>query len=261
MSVNSSLPSVRMTSLPLIALALLLDLVGAGAPAWWLAGQSLDLLLAIAHVTASQPGAVKLVPHIGLPAVLFFVAGSLWLALWRGRARLAGFAPVAIGSFLLVTTAAPDILVARDGRDVGLVGEGGRLFVLRDKPGSYAQDNLVELAGTKAEAIDLEQWPGARCSPDFCSLPVRKGSRSWFILISRSHELIDERALAAACERADIVISERWLPRSCRPRWLKSDRRFLAQSGGLAIYLDKGEVEMVAEGQGSHGWWKGATGD
>lgn len=255
-----AIPLVTFVSMPLIAVALLLDLLGAGAPAWWLAGQSLDFLLSIAHLTASQPGAVKLVPHIGLPAVLFFVAGGLWLALWRGRARLAGFGPVLVGSFLLATTAAPDILVARDGADVGLVGEDGRLFLLRDKPGSYAQDNLVELAGTEAAPIDLERWPGARCSPDFCSLPVQKGERSWFVLISRSRELIDERAVAAACERADIVISERWLPRSCRPKWLKSDRRFLERSGGLAIYLDKGEIETVAQGQGSHGWWKGASG-
>tara|TARA_B100001179_G_scaffold186931_1_gene142936 strand:- start:1052 stop:1273 length:222 start_codon:yes stop_codon:yes gene_type:complete len=73
--------------------------------------------------------------------------------------------------------------------------------------------------------------------------------------------MIDERALAAACEKADIVISDRWLPGSCRPKWLKSDRRFLEENGGLAIYLDDHVIETVAEHQGSHGWWKGATGN
>ena len=66
-----------------------------------------------------------------------------------------------------------------------------------------------------------------------------------------------ERALAAACERADIVVSDRWLPQTCRPRWLKADGRMLAESGGLAIVLDRKRVARVADSQGEHGWWKG----
>ena len=67
---------------------------------------------------------------------------------------------------------------------------------------------------------------------------------------------IEERALAAACERADIVVSERWLPRSCRPRWLKADARYLEESGGLAIVLDEPSLRTVAEGEGQHPWWQ-----
>ncbi|HYD25249.1 MAG TPA: ComEC/Rec2 family competence protein, partial [Croceibacterium sp.] len=83
-----AIPLVTFVSMPLIALALLLDLVGAGAPVWWLAGQSLELLLGIAHFTAGQPGAVRLMPQMGGGTFALFVAGGLWLALWRGRARL-----------------------------------------------------------------------------------------------------------------------------------------------------------------------------
>ena len=43
--------------------------------------------------------------------------------------------------------------------------------------------------------------------------------------------------MAAACAAADIVISDRWLPRECVGRWLTIDRDSLAESGGLAIYL------------------------
>ena len=75
--------------------------------------------------------------------------------------------------------------------------------------------------------------------------------------MSRSRGLIEERALAAACERADIVVSERWLPRTCRPRWLKADGRMLAETGGLAIVLDGQKVAKVAQSQGDHGWWRG----
>lgn len=41
---------------------------------------------------------------------------------------------------------------------------------------------------------------------------------------------------AAGCAAADVVISERWLPRECVARWLTIDRDTLEQSGGLALY-------------------------
>ncbi len=251
-----AIPLVTFISMPLIAIALLFDLLGLGAPFWWLAGQSLDLLLAIAHTTASQPGAVKLVPHIGLTTVMVFVAGGLWLALWRGKARLLGLLPALVGVLMLLSARAPDILITRDGRDVGLVGEEGELFVLRDSPGSYAQQNIGELAGTKAAPLSMTRWPGARCSNDFCSLPMTREGRTWHLLVARTRQRIDERALASACEKADIVIADRWLPRSCKPRWLKADGRFIAGNGGTALYLAEERTDTVASRQGQHGWWE-----
>lgn len=255
-----AIPLVTFLSMPLIALALLFDLAGLGKPFWWLAGQSLDLMLWIAHFTAGQPGAVKLIPQMTMPIVLLFAAGGFWLALWRGRARLLGLLPAAAASLALYLTPVPDILIAADGRHVGIVGEDERLLVLRDTESDFTRDNLLELAGVEGDPLPLDQWPGAQCSRDFCALTLNRGGRDWHLLMSRSADIVTERALAAACERADIVVSDRWLPRSCAPRWLKADRRFLSANGGTAITLNrKGDAYMrtVAEGEGDHGWWRG----
>lgn len=252
-----AIPLVTFASMPLIALALALDLVGLGAPAWWLVGKSLDLMLWIAHFTAGQPGAVKLVPQMGYGTLALFVAGGLWLALWQGRARLLGLVPAIVATLLLVATPVPDILISGDGRHVGITGEDQRLLVLRESRSSFTRDNLSELAGFDGEPLPLEHYPGARCTPEFCVMTLKRGGREWSVLMSRNRELVTERALAAACERADIVVSDRWLPRSCKPRWLKADRRTLAQSGGLAIVLEDQHVTTVAEAQGHHGWWRG----
>ncbi|GMM94419.1 ComEC/Rec2 family competence protein [Qipengyuania sp. MTN3-11] len=254
-----AIPLVTFVSMPLIAFALLLDTMGIGAPVWWLVGLSLDLLLGLAHFTAAQPGAVKLVPQMGLGTLLLFVAGSLWLALWRGRQRFWGLAPAGIGAALLAATPTPDVLVTRDGRHVGIVGEDERLLVLRESRSDYARDNLSELAGVAAEPLPLDQWPGARCSPEFCVLTLERAGRGWTLLMARSNEMVEERALAAACDRADIVVADRFLPRSCRPRWLKADRRFLQREGGLAIYLERPRLVTVAQSQGAHGWWRDAS--
>ena len=255
-----AIPLVTFVSMPLIALALLLDTVGLGAPAWWCVGISLEALLGLAHFTASQPGAVKLMPQMGPWTIALFVAGGLWLALWQSRARLLGFIPAALGVLLLLLTPIPDVLIGRDGRHVGITLGDGRLLSLRDTKSSYARDNLLELASVTAEPIPIAEWPGARCSPEFCLITLARGTREWTLLMARNNDLIEERALAAACDRADIVVASRYLPRSCQPRWLRADKRFLQNHGGLTIDLVNASYTDVASSQGAHGWWRGKGG-
>jgi competence protein ComEC len=251
-----AIPLVTFVAMPLVALALALDLVGLGGPIWWLAGQSLDLLLGLAHLVSGLPGAVKLAPPVPIAALLIFAAGGLWLALWHGRQRLWGLGPAVLATGWMLFAPVPDILVARDGRDIGITGEGDQLLVLRRGEGGYAQDSLLEIAASAAAPVALGDWTGARCTEDFCALELDRGGRNWRLLVSRSRNLVEERALAAACEKADIVISDRYLPRACRPAWLRLDRRFLQREGGTAIYLAQERLDTVAERQGAHGWWR-----
>ncbi|MCT2399518.1 ComEC family competence protein [Novosphingobium sp. HK4-1] len=256
----AAIPLTTFVVMPLIAIALALDLLGAGAPAWWLAGHAIDLLMGLAHWIATRPGAVSLMPAMGNGAFLLFVAGGLWLGLWNGPVRLLGLFPAAVGTLMLALMTPPDMLVTGDGRHVGLVGDGGeRLFVLRDSRSGYVRDNFSELAGLTGEVVPLRQWPGAQCNRDFCTVPVRRDGRIWNVLIARGRDRVPERALAAACDKADIVIADRWLPYSCRPKWLKADRAMLSRTGGMAIDLAQGRITTVAQGQGAHGWWRPGT--
>lgn len=249
-----AIPLTTFVSMPLIALALLLDLAHAGAPVWWLAGMSLDLLLAIAHLVARQPGAVTLLPTMGAGAFMLFAGGGLWLALWSGRVRLYGLVPVAFGVAGLALTAPPDLLITGDGRNVAIPGADDTLYVLREGRSDYTRDNLREMAGVEGEIVPFDQWRGAKCSPDFCSLALRRGGRIWRLLVARGQDPVDTMELAAACERADIVVADRWLPQSCRPHWIKADRSLLARTGGLSIDLASAKVASVADRQGRHGW-------
>jgi competence protein ComEC len=254
-----AIPLTTLVIMPLIALALLLDAVGAGAPVWWLADKALDGLIALAHYVATQPGAVSHFPSMGLGSFLLFVSGGLWLALWHHRVRLLGLVPAAIGAVQLATLSPPDILISGDGRHVGLVDSWSKtLLVLRDSRSDFVRDNLTEGAGMNGAVRPLAQWPGADCNPDFCMARLSRGGRDWSLLIARGRDYAPERALAAACERSDIVIADRGLPGSCEPRWLKIDRRLLARTGGLTIDLEHQELRTVAQGQGRHGWWRPA---
>lgn len=252
-----AIPLVTFIAMPLIAAALVFDVVGLGAPFWWLAGQSLELLLGIAHSVAGQPGAVRLMPQIGLGLILLYVLGMLWLALWRGRARLWGLGAAVAAVAAMLATPAPDVLVARDGRQIAVADGAGRLIVLREGDG-YALDNLREAAAVDAAPVPIDRSPDARCSADFCVLKIVRERRAWTLLVARSRNYVDAGELIAACAAADVVIAARRLPRSCAPRWLKADRRYLAEKGGLSLYLGgTPRVVSVSDSQGHHGWWRG----
>ncbi|WP_225206842.1 ComEC/Rec2 family competence protein [Novosphingobium huizhouense] len=256
-----AIPLTTFGTMPLIALALLLDLAGWGAPAWYLCGKSLDLLLWLAHVSAAQPGAVRMLPGMDRATFGLFVGGLLWLALWTGRVRLGGLAPVALGTVLVFAAKAPDVLVSGDGHQVGIVeAPGGGLLLLREGRSDFARDALLEAAGIKDRAMPVEQAPGAQCNADFCRLAlvrdVEGRPRRFVVLMSRGRDLTPWQPLIEACAAADIVIADRRLPAACRPRMLKADRALLARTGGLAIALPSGRIRTVAETQGHHGWYR-----
>jgi competence protein ComEC len=251
-----AIPLTTFVTMPGIAAALLLDIAGWGAPVWVLVGKSLELLLWMAHVTAMQPGAVTMVPGMGYATFGLFIGGLLWLALWTGNVRLWGGGPIALACAMLMLGRAPDLLVSGDGRHVAITDEGADLLVLRQGRSDFTGDTLLEAAGMDGAVRPLDGWPGARCNADFCRIVLLRGGRHVTVLMARGRDLVALGELARACAASDIVIADRRLPRTCRPRLLKADRALLSQTGGLAIDLVSGQVRTVAETQGHHGWYR-----
>ncbi|MEH3106208.1 MAG: ComEC/Rec2 family competence protein [Sphingomonas fennica] len=246
----AAIPLTTFVIMPLEAAALLLDVAGLGGPLWWAAGLALRLLLALAHGVAALPGATAALPTMPLAAFLAMVAGGLWLLLWRTRLRLLGLAPFAAGAILALATPPPDLLVTADGRHLAVRTPAGGLALLRPRAGDYVRSAVGQAAGIEGEAAALDDWPAARCTADLCAIEI-EGRR---LLATRSAYLVDIRAIAAACARADLVVSERRLPRTCRPRWLKVDRSLLGEAGGLAIRMRAGTVRTALRPGDTHPW-------
>ncbi|MBZ9646183.1 ComEC family competence protein [Sphingobium sp. 3R8] len=249
-----AIPLTTFVVMPLEALALVLDVAGLGAPFWWLTQQALNLLLLLAHGVAASPMATLLAPTMGMGLFGITVVGLLWCLLWRTGWRWLGLAPVLIGVAVTFTAAPPDILITGDGRHVA-VRTGKGMAILRDRAGDYVRDVLSESAGYDGELAAIADLPDARCSRDLCAVGVKDGNgRSWRLLFTRSTVLIERSDFARDCAAADIVVSDRGLPRWCHPRWMKIDRRLLARTGGLSITLAKGEVHTVHRVGDAHPW-------
>ncbi|KQM95487.1 competence protein ComEC [Sphingomonas sp. Leaf22] len=248
-----AIPLTTFVTMPLEALALLLDLGGLGAPAWWVVERSLALLLWIARTVAAAPGSVAALPAMPDGAFALMVAGGLWIALWRTAIRRWGLVPLAIGGLWALATPAPDLLVTGDGRHLALATPAGGMAILRDRAGDYVRSTLGEGGGVEGTLPPLSEQPGVKCSADLCIATRQAGDRRWTIVATRSGYAVPWAELVAACRRADIVVSDRRLPAACTPRWLKLDRTTLAGTGGVAISLADARVTTV-RGGGRHPW-------
>jgi competence protein ComEC len=250
-----AIPMTSFVIMPAEALALLLDTVGLGAPAWYVTGQALKLLLALAHAVSSLPYAVMAMPAISGAVFALSMLGLLWLLLWRGRLRLGGIPIGLLGLLLIVRAPMPDILVTADGRHVAVRTADGGYALLRARAGDYVRSQIAESAGYDGEFGDLASLPWARCSPDLCAVDIADGAgRPVRILATRSGYRVPWQAFVDACAQADIVVADRMLPRACTPRWLKLDRTTLTPMGGAMILLDRREVIAGKDSRDRHPW-------
>ena len=249
-----AIPLTTFVVMPLEALALVLDLGGLGGPVWWLAGQALAGLLWLAHVVAAAPGAVAALPAMPMEAFALMAVGGLWIVLWRTRWRRLGVMPLAVGASWALATPGPDLLVTGDARHLAVRLSDGRLALLRERAGDYTRSMLAESGGVDGELPLLEEQAAARCSRDLCVAELEGGGRRWRVLATRSAYPVPAGELIAACRAADIVVSERWLPRGCVPRWLKLDRSAVARTGGVAITFAGGRVQTVQKVGDRHPW-------
>ena len=248
-----AIPLTTFVVMLLEALALLLDALGCGGPVWWAADVALRLLLILAHAVAAAPGSSLALPSMPAAAFALLVAGGLWLALWRTQWRRLGVVPLVIGAGWTWLTPAPDLLVTGDGRHMA-VRVGGGLALLRDRAGDYTRDMLAENGGADAGML-LGEQAAARCTRDACAVDVDAGGRRWRVLATRSLYPVNRDELATACARADVVVSERHLPRACRPRWLRLDAPMLRRTGGVAVTFAGGEVRTVRRDGDAHPWF------
>lgn len=254
-----AIPLTTFVVMPVEALALLLDTTGLGAPAWWMAHKALDSLLWIARTVAAAPGAVAAVPVMPRGAFAALLGGGLWLAIWRTRWRYLGLLPIATGAIWTLVTPVPDLIVTGDGRHLALRDQNGQVAILRDRTGDYMRDLLAEAGGLDGDPLLLSDAAGAACNRDLCWIERRRGGRTWRILATRSAYLVPAARLVPLCRRADVVVSDRRLPRRCRARWLTLDRATLVETGGVAVTFATGRVATVRSPGDAHPWITAVT--
>ena len=214
-------------------------------------GWGIGAVVVVAREVSSWPDAVLLVPAVPTACLAAVAAGGLWLALWRGRLRLAGVPAMLAAIPIALVERPPDVLTGRAPKAFAVRLADGRLAV---SPGTrgYTRGLWLRRAGLRAAAA----WPrpgapplgGLACDRLGC---VRAGPGPVVAIVA------DRAALLEDCARAAVVIAAVTVrKRHCRGPDPIVDRSARYRNGAHALWLEESGVRVrsVAEGRGLRPW-------
>jgi competence protein ComEC len=176
-----AVPLTSFLIMPLLGAWLLLEPLGLGILVSGLLGLALDALAAIGTSVAAWPGATLTLPAMPLSALLLLLSGALLLMLLVGRLRWAGLPLLLCGTALAILAPRPDILVAGDGRQVGVVFDG-RLHLLRGTA-------TASRCATGRNRLPPHPTPSPTPTTTRCASATRRSrraSRSWCATTARA---------------------------------------------------------------------------
>ncbi|HUS52608.1 MAG TPA: ComEC family competence protein, partial [Thermohalobaculum sp.] len=169
-------------------------------------------------------GSVRPVP-VGMAAILpLMTLGGLWLFLWRGRWRLAGVVGI-VGALALWATGPPrpEVLIAPEGRLIGVLGPEGRVLD-HDRAQSFAAKTWLRRDGDGASQKQAAARPGMTRGKGWSSTVLSNG---WRLEVLHWRRIPPGRIWTL-----------------CKPRTLVV-MRFGPEYGGPCIYLGKADLARL----------------
>ncbi|MCE6950164.1 ComEC family competence protein [Cereibacter sphaeroides] len=242
-----AVPVMELLVMPAAALSALLAPLGAATPALWVMELGARWILWVAHWVAALPGSLGAVPSPGPWVLPLLTLGGLWLMLWRGQARHAGIAVMALSFWLWSQNERPPLLVASDGALVGLMGPQGRALST-PRGGGFAAETWLENDGDLADqptAADRQGFDGPREARRF-----RLGALEGVALKGQGAAALVPEACATA--RLVILTSRHKgeVPEGC----LLIDEAVLDHTGSLAVWPDADGPRLQPARAGNRLW-------
>jgi competence protein ComEC len=199
-------------------------------------GFGIDLMMLAAKFVAALPYALVEVPAFPFAALLVMIVGGLWLIIWRGRWRLAGFAGIGAGMALATIHDRPDILIDRDAKIVAIRGADGFLAAPRSRRVQYSLGQWLKADGDGRTPEVAASGRGFRCDSESCVALV-KGRMLSFVA--------KPDALPEDCQRAAILVAPMDIRLPCPAPLVILDRGALWEEGASAIYLSEAGIRLV----------------
>lgn len=244
-----SMPIAGFVIMPAATAAMVLMPLGLERLPLLVMGKGVEMMSAVAHWTASIPGAASVLPAWPLLALLFVVFGGLWIALWRERWRWLGVLPIMVGVVVAMLARPPDLLVGRDGTTVAVrLGDGRLGFVLAPQD-DFAAEAWLKRDGDErlpADAIAVRR-DGVKCDAWGCTTKIRGVP----VALTLRAETLGED-----CARAKIVVSTVPTKGKCVGPKLVIDRFDVMDRGAYAVWVT-GEglrVKTVQSERGDRPW-------
>lgn len=220
-----TVPLMGLLVIPAAVVAACLAPFGMEGVGLWIMGQGLRWVLAVAHEISGWEGVVRAVPTPAGAVLPLIAAGGLILALWRGRGRLIGVAPLAFGALLWAGTERPAVLVAEDGALVGVQTAEGRALSRETGAGFVAEVWLENDGELVFQADAARRWLAR--TRFLAQAPLPGGGTLWHV---RGKRAISE---FESCAPGDLAVFDKPPIRDLPCDVL--DPQTLRISGALAI--------------------------
>lgn len=245
-----SMPIMVAAVMPAALVAILAAPFGLDSLPLQFMGASVAVIIAIGREVSSWPGAVLLLPAVPPASLVLVALGGLWLCLWRTTWRYCGLALATAGLIIALTSASPDVLIERDGKNVALRNGAGDLVLLSSRAGRYSAETWLRRDGDSRllkEAASLP--PSVTC--DHLGCAYYEAGRP-VIAYAR-----DGRAIADDCRNADIVIASVPIRGACPSAKVVVDRFDLWRHGAHTLWFRAdGTIDVLtsAASRGSRPW-------
>ena len=233
-----SVPLMGLVVMPGAVLAACLAPLGLHGIGLAVMAPAIDWILAVAHWTAAQEGAVGRVMSPGPGVMPLFALGMLWLILWRGRMRWAGVAPAALSFVLWAMAERPALLVSPGGGLIGLMTQEGRVLNKARGEG-FAASSWLENDGDTPDQGLAAARPGLAAVTDMTTFDLGPGPAAYLSGRGAAGRVAD------ACAVAPLVFLAAEAEAPAPPGCTLWDKKALDQTGGLAIYLTDGRLRTV----------------
>jgi len=221
----AAMPVVSAVVMPAGMLGLLAMPFGFDGVFWRLMGWGIDWMIVVTQWVSALPGAIGRVTAFGTLPLILASTGIILLGLLRTPLRLSGAVLLLASVMAALLVPQPDILIAADGRNVGVRGRDGQLHVMRTGKDAFLVNEWLAADADSRQPGDASLTSGVSCDEAGCVTAMAGGglvALSW-----RADALGDD------CVRAAVLVTARQPPPSCSALVIQRDR--LRRQGALAL--------------------------
>ena len=160
-----AMPIVSAWVMPAGLLALIAMPFGLDGLLWWLMGEGIGWMIAVAQFVASLPGAVGRMAAFGVGPLLLGTGGLVLLGLLKTPLRWTGGIIVVAASIWAIRAPLPDVLISSDAQAVAVRGADGRLSINRSGRDAFAVREWLAADGDERKPDDATLAKASAATP------------------------------------------------------------------------------------------------
>ena len=225
-----AMPLVSVWVMPTGLAGLIMYPFGLDRPFWWMMGEGIGWMVAIAAWVSGLPGAAGRISAFGTLPLVLGTAGLLAICLLRTPLRWSGALLLALCLTAIATERRADVLVSADGRMVAVRDAGGTLRVMATRQDRFVLQAWLAADGDSRAVTDPTLREGIRCDGEGCVARLPGGQA--IAMPSTAEALVED------CAEAALVVTIRQGSASCAAALIDRDRSRV--EGAIAAFVQGG---------------------